>query len=263
MNASSTGIINFSGDRDDGGCWSNTDPTLSRQAFSPREVDIYDASKLKRPPSLYVEGFSRQRMPLQGVAWDDGEWVEHVYLPAAAAIVKDLCGAAHAEPFVGGAMIRDSRTAEHAPPATFPHLDFSRQSLHPFLQISGMQEVRAAYPRVKIFNVWRSITEPPQNPALALCDQQTVDESDWVIGRTLGEGDVDDVEYVTLGFNPNQRWYFFPDLMLDEVLVFKSGDSDSEALMGCFHTALSRRDLNGGGIPRASIEMRVAAFFPK
>lgn len=256
-----SGVINFSADSSDGGCWSNTAPELTRQELLPREVEVQDATSLDHNASLHVEGFVRQKMPLKETAWQDSAWIEQVYMPAAAQLVKDISGAAHAEPFPGGSMIRDSRTSGHAPPATFAHLDFSRQSMIPFVQASGSQEIRERYPRARIFNVWRPITEPPQNPPLALCHQQTVEESDWVIGRTLGEGDVGDVEYLTIGFNPSQRWYFYPELDLDEVIIFKGGDSDPRARMGCFHTAFSRPDLGSSGVPRASIEMRVIAFF--
>lgn len=261
MKGSVSGVINFSADSSDGGCWSNTSPELTQQKLLSREVEIRDASSLDRNASLQIEGFTRQNMPLHESAWQDAAWLEQVYLPAAAEMVKDISGADYTEPFLGGSMIRDSRTSSHAPPATFAHLDFSRQSMAPFVQASGSPDIRQRYPRAIIFNVWRPITEPPQNPPLALCHLQTVEESNWVVGRTLGEGDVGDVEYLTISFNPSQCWYFYPELDLDEVIVFKGADTDPQEKMGCFHTAFSRDDLGTRAIPRASIEMRVIAFF--
>lgn len=261
MVSSVSGVINFSASSNDGGCWSNSDPGLTRQSLKPCEVEIYDASSLAKPAGLQVEGFSRQTMPLPMTSWQDPDWVERVYMPAAAEMVKDISGAAYAEPFPGGSMIRDSRSSSHAPPATFAHLDFTRESIVPFVQITGSQALRETYPRTRIFNVWRPITEPPQNPPLALCHQQSVDESDWVIGRTLGQGDVGDVDYLAITHNPSQHWYFYPELGLDDAVVFKGADSDPGENMGCFHTAFIRNDLGGSGVPRASIEMRVIAFF--
>ena len=99
MKGSVSGVINFSADSSDGGCWSNTSPELTQQKLLSREVEIRDAGSLDHNASLQIEGFTRQNMPLQEPAWQDASWLDQVYLPAAAEMVKDISGADYTEPF--------------------------------------------------------------------------------------------------------------------------------------------------------------------
>jgi len=61
----------------------------------------------------------------------------------------------------------------------------------------------------------------------------------------------------------NHKWYYFPSMSKDEVLLFKQWDSDSQ-LSGrvCFHTAIKDPSAPDGAPPRQSIETRAMIFFP-
>lgn len=59
------------------------------------------------------------------------------------------------------------------------------------------------------------------------------------------------------------KWYYFPEMTKDEVLVFKQWDSDPH-LSGrmCFHTAFKDPSAPDDAPARQSIECRIMVFFP-
>lgn len=256
--------LNFAADRTDGGIWSNLMRHLITQTLERREIDIRDARRLAGGgPSLENEGFVLSRTPApEGADFTDKAWVAEAYAPQCLKLVQDLTGAAHVAPFYGGGvLIRDTGNAEAAPAAEFVHLDQTRKSIRPFLEQAADAAVRERWKRVKVFNVWRPLTPPPQDVPLALCDQRTLDPGDWVVGRTVEPNFPDGVPYVSSVFNPDQRWFYLSDLTPDDVVVFKGYDSDPDAPFGCLHGAFKQPVTATGATPRASAEARVFAFF--
>lgn len=70
------------------------------------------------------------------------------------------------------------------------------------------------------------------------------------------------IEGANFSFKPEHRWYYFKDMKIDEVLVFKLYDSDrhlgSESWR-CPHTAFFNP--TEGTIPRESVEVRTICYF--
>lgn len=69
-------------------------------------------------------------------------------------------------------------------------------------------------------------------------------------------------EIYHLAYNPHQRWYYFPDIRRDEVLLIKGYDSrhDGRARFTP-HSAFQDPHTPPGAAPRESIEVRALAFF--
>jgi hypothetical protein len=252
--------LNYAAGRIDGGIWSNSEPHRITQELQAYAVEIRDARSLAAPPRLDEQGFAVARIPLADYAWDDRRWIEDVYAPEALALVRRLTGAPLVTQFAGSALIRDTGDPRKPPAAEFVHLDQTYESTTPFVAKVTDEEQRRKYPRVRIFNVWRPLTPPPQDIPLALCDQRTVDKSDWVVGRTIETTIPQGVPYLTSVFSPGNAWYYVSNLGLDEVIVFKGYDSDREAPMGCLHGAFKHPQTPKGAVPRASIELRIYAF---
>ena len=63
-------------------------------------------------------------------------------------------------------------------------------------------------------------------------------------------------------FDPDHRWYFFPNMDRNEALVFKTYDSsrDGRARLS-LHTAYENPTASPTAQPRESVETRVFAFF--
>jgi hypothetical protein len=61
--------------------------------------------------------------------------------------------------------------------------------------------------------------------------------------------------------NPAHRWCYFKDMTPDEVLVFKTADSDKSRAHHVPHTAFSDPTCPAGTPPRGSLEARVLTVF--
>jgi hypothetical protein len=61
--------------------------------------------------------------------------------------------------------------------------------------------------------------------------------------------------------NPGHRWCWFRDMTADEVLVFKTHDSDPERAHRVAHTAFTDPTCPPGTPTRASVEIRALALF--
>ena len=254
--------LNFAGDRTNGGIWSNGTPEITTQTLHSHLVDFQDARRLASPPSVEVEGFQIADAPTGPYDWHDNDWVVKTYMPHCVDLVGRLTGAGYAAPVHNSILIRDTGDVRRAPAAQFVHIDQDREAAEAMLvTAAGDAGTVARYRRAAIFNVWRSLTPPPQDVPLALCDQRTSDEADWVVGKTIEPQVPYPIPYVSSVHNPGQSWYYFSGMGIDEALVFKNYDSDSGRSLGCLHAAFSLPGVPTGTVPRASAETRIAAFF--
>src|SRR5262249_19287760 len=62
-------------------------------------------------------------------------------------------------------------------------------------------------------------------------------------------------------YNPAQRWYYFPEMTADEVILFKGYDSESHYQPRAAHSAFDNRRKHPDATPRASIEGRFFVYF--
>lgn len=254
--------LNFAADHSEDGVWSNFTPEIRTQKLEAVTVEFTDARNLEPPPSVEREGFELHRLPIGSYDWYDQDWIDRVYVPRSVEFIRELSGAQFVSPMVGGAtLIRDSGKRDAVPVADFVHLDQSLQSVLPYVEQAADEETRKRFPRVMLYNLWRVMTPPPQDMPLALCDQRTADEHDWVIGRTVEPQVPDGVPYTASVYNPAQKWYFYPDVTPDDVIVFKQYDSRRDQPMGCLHGAFAYPAKLEGAVPRASMELRIFAFF--
>jgi hypothetical protein len=252
--------LNFAADRSDDGVWSNYTPQIRTQKLAAIPVDFSDARSLAEPASLEREGFELHRLPLGPFRWHEQAWIDEVYVPRSVELIRQVTGAPFVTPFLDGmTMIRDSGNPEFPPAADFVHFDQSRLSVGQFVERAAAHAPRR-YPHVRLFNLWRVMTPPPQDVPLALCDQRSVDERDWVFGKTVEPGMAEGSPYTTSVFNPGQKWHYFSELTSDEVIVFKQYDSRPGAPMGCLHGAFAWPGELPGAVPRASMELRIFAF---
>lgn len=119
--------------------------------------------------------------------------------------------------------------------------------------------------RFMYINAWRNISdEPIQDNHLAVLDESTLVKPDDYIPVSLHGVGYDVLQYNLSCRNAQQhKWYYFPKMAKDEVLVFKQWDSDPK-LPGrvCFHTAFKDPTALPTASPRQSIETRAFVFFP-
>jgi hypothetical protein len=231
----------------------------------PHQVPVFDARLIAGSISLDREGFALVRHPTAVKNFHDDREVRTVYYPAAEAFIRATLKADRVLIFdhtvrkrVEGAP--DIRGAGPRQPATRVHVDQT--------EAPGPNRVREHLPdeaeellkgRVQVINLWRPIRGPLRDAPLARCDGQTVVHDDLVASDLIypnRRGETYSVKY-----NPNHRWFYFPQMTADEALLLKCYDSaaDGRTRFGP-HTAFIDPTAPADAPPRESIELRTLVF---
>ncbi|WP_174275059.1 CmcJ/NvfI family oxidoreductase [Sphingomonas bacterium] len=226
--------------------------------------------------SLDREGFELVRHK-SGVAdfnlIEEDEAVDQLYIDEMAALAKELTGATFVVMQGGGkkrygkkAVQHESGDLKNAFPALYPHGDTTDTSAYALASlfagaIPGLELGSAK--RWALINLWRPITPPPHDYPLAVCDARTTVPSDAVpvMAYTATRGG--ELVFETHGYlpNPDHRWCYFRDMTPDEVLVFKTHDSDPDRAHQVAHTAFFDATCPPDAPTRGSVEMRAFCVF--
>ena len=231
----------------------------------PHQIPIFDGRLIAKNFSLDREGFELVRHPTAVKNfYDEGE-IKRVYYPAVEAFMRAALKADRVVIFdhtvrkrVDGAA--DIRGGGPRQPATRVHVD---QTL-----TSGPNRVREHVPeeaeellkgRVQVINLWRPIRGPVRDAPLAMADGTTVAPEDLIASDLIypnRSGETYSVKY-----NPNHRWFYFPEMTADEALLLKCYDSatDGRTRFGP-HTAFVDPTTPPDTPPRESIEIRALVF---
>lgn len=78
-----------------------------------------------------------------------------------------------------------------------------------------------------ILNFWRPVLYPAIDTPLSVCDARSVDAGDWVAADIFYRDRAGEIFLATR--SARHRWYFYPEMQTDEVLVFKQFDSRPDA----------------------------------
>jgi hypothetical protein len=158
---------------------------------------------------------------------------------------------------------RLSGQLDNSRPARFAHVDVSSRTAQDFSRRSAPAD-RPSPRRSAHYNVWRATSGAPQDVPLALCDARTVSTEDLLSAQAIFDRDGADLwsfEGLVLAHSPRHRWHWFSDMTPDEVIVFKTHDSDPERTCCVPHVAFDNPLAPPGTPPRASIEMRAIAYW--
>lgn len=233
---------------------------LNRQA-----VRIEDARPNQEKFSLDREGFTLVRWPTDITDFMDTRAVEPEYIAECAELIRQLTGAV--ETCSSGPIhcrfdnFNDPMARYDGRPAHYIHDDYS-ENCGVATVAQQLGEI-AKTGRTAIYNLWRVLTPPPQSMPLAVCDASSIDLVDEVESHViLSYPDGREVDSYTnlIKPNPKHRWYYFSDMTADEVLVFKSYDSDPSRASRVPHCAFVDSSVAQGSA-RVSIESRITAGF--
>ncbi len=195
----------------------------------------------------------------------DAVWTRH--RSEIADLIRDQSGADHVAVNAPGVLRYSERsptagTLDNSVPARFAHVDVSDATANAFASKSapsGQKIARAAH-----YNVWRAISDPPQDVPLAVCDARTVSAGDLILADAIF--DVSDApewsfEGWVVAHNDAHRWHYFSNMNRDEVLVFKTNDTRTDVAHCVPHVAFDDPACPHDAPPRASIEMRAIAYW--
>jgi len=116
-----------------------------------------------------------------------------------------------------------------------------------------------------MINFWRPVSPmkgPCQDKPMCVLDPRTVDPADVSSIQMFGQIPGGQI-YLGVQYNPNQVWYYYPDMTTDEVLVFKQFEhvkGEASGRMPVFHTAFHDPAAPKEPEKRCSFEYRVGCL---
>jgi hypothetical protein len=231
----------------------------------PHQVPVFDGRSISDSFSLDREGLALVRHPTAVRDFYNDEEIRKIYYPAAESFIRATLRADRVVIFdhtvrrrVEGAA--DVRGAGPRQPATRIHVDQT--------DASGANRVREHLPaeadellkgRVQVINLWRPIRGPLRDTPLALCDAASVATEDLIASDLIYPSRQG--ETYSVKFNPDHRWFYFPEMTADQALLLKCYDSatDGRARFAP-HTAFVDPTTPADAPPRESIELRTLVF---
>jgi hypothetical protein len=234
---------------------------------APQRVTIHDARAIRSTLSLDRQGFALVRHASAVSNFYDARQVRAFYYPEAAGIVKRASGASQV--FVFDHNVRNAAKAAVSEdgarePARRVHNDFTaksgRRRAEDELVAAGVDPAPLLRHRFAIINLWRPIRGPVRDAPLALCDARSIAPKDLVASDLVYRDRIGETYQVT--YNPEHRWFYFPEMRSDEALLIKCFDSDESGVARfSVHSAFDDPTVPPGVPPRESIEVRALAIF--
>jgi len=194
----------------------------------------------------------------------DGAELKQVYYPEVEALVKRVAGASRV--IVFDHTLRSGSEAEREAklirePVLSAHNDYTEWSGPQRVRdLMGEEAEKLLQRRFAIIQVWRAIADPIRSNPLAMTDARSVAPDDLLVAERRYPNRVG--QTYRLKYNPAHRWFYFPEMLRDEAIVFKVFDSlkDGRARFTP-HTSFDDPTTPTGAPPRQSIEARAIAFF--
>jgi len=229
-----------------------------------QRVAVHNGRLLADQLSLDEQGFVFVEHKTKVADFFDASQLESVYYPEIEELIKATAGAYRVVIFdhtlrSGDESEREARLIRE--PVLSAHNDYT--------EWSGPQRVREALPdeaeallarHFAIIQVWRAINQPIQSNPLAVADAKSVAMEDFLIAERRYPHRVG--QTYRLKFNPNHRWFYFPEMRRDEALVFKVYDSEKDGRARFTpHTSFVDPASPPNAPARQSIEVRAFAFF--
>ena len=223
-------------------------------------VPIRNGRLIVKKLTLDAQGFVLLRNQTAVVNFYDEQEVRAVYYPEVERLLKGGRGAIKVVVFA-----HDVRSILKAgkgekgvrEPVAAVHNDYTIKSgpehVRELLE-SDEAEERLKNRFVEI-NIWRPIRGPVQSTPLAVCDSRSIAQEDLV------PTDLKHEVYM-VRFNPTHRWFYFPDMETNEVLLIKGFDSmeDGRARFTA-HAAFEDPTAPSFAPARESIEARALVFY--
>lgn len=246
------------------------DPSQRAASLVEHDIRFHDLRNAGEAPSLEREGFTM--LPHRSKITDFGDARQHaVYCEELAQLLREVTRSSLV--FLSATVVLRSRSHPRYPEdvitdrvADVVHCDRTDRSVwmeaRRALQHYGIDTPPEG--RLVSYNLWRTLTPPPQDYPLALCDLRTVREEHLVRGFSIGNpaNRGQEVEFYLSLFDPEQRWCYFSNLTRDEMLVFQQYDSAANGPSGCLHTAFRDPSCTKAAATRVSVEARAYVFFP-
>ena len=232
--------------------------------FEEHRITIYNARPVAEQFDLDRQGFELWDYPTAVKDFFDDEEVLNVYYPEMERLVKEATGCSRVLVFDHTIRVGDpdkEATRKVRAPVRNMHNDFTRRS--------APQRVRDLLPdeaedllnkRYGSINIWRPIVAPVETKPLAICEYGSISDDDLIAAERHYQGRIGGV--YNLSYNPDQRWYYFPKMERDEVVLLKCFDSlEDGTARWTAHGSFDDPNVRPDAPPRESIEIRTLYFY--
>jgi hypothetical protein len=122
--------------------------------------------------------------------------------------------------------------------------------------------------RIVMMQFWRNLGAPRMDFPVAFCDARTITKEEVrpfpYTGYVAGGRTFDALAVVAPSAPARHGWYVFPELQLDEVVAFRTYDTEMVPRGESYftpHSAFPDPDVEVGRPARFSIELRVLCLF--
>ena len=250
---------------------------------APRECRFYDARPIADELSLDREGFRLIKHESKLARQGDVDVLRReslAYLDDLAPAIKEAMGASWVVPRTAsntGVVVRSATKIVPGQPfyyvrnkgaieIPFPNvlMDYTAESALNLAKAENHQRGIAERPfsRLIIIQAWQAVSAPPQDRPLAVMDASTLDQDDaFAMGPSPDPNDLsgDYIQARFVLFNPNQRWYYFSDMVHSDVVLFKGYDSANLATPP--HASFINKAVAANAHPRESVEGRFFVYY--
>jgi len=228
------------------------------------KVEVHNARENREPFDLDKEGFRLVAQPTRVADFFDRDQVESIYHGEVVAMLHREAGATRVEIFddtLRTSSISQQKRHGIREPANIVHNDYTARSgirrLHDLFPDEAEQLVQR---RFAIINVWRSIEGPVQDHPLVLCDATSVGKDELIAAERRTDERTGELQVAI--HNNQQRWYYYPEMRMDEALIFKTFDSETDGRTRfTIHSSFKDPTAPTDAPPRQSIETRCFVFF--
>jgi hypothetical protein len=244
--------------------------------YAPYDVTVRNARLSPEPFDIDTHGFCLTHHVSAVTDWENNAGPNDPYSAEVCDAARAICGAQFVIPMAGQIRTSGMTNPKMQPPAGEAHVDFTTKTAK--MVAERMYRIRypdgPGYSRFICFSLWRPLTEPPQDWPLALCEGPSVREDEGTPNTKVDvdaiptgdalfapiEGEEDMVAATIFHHSPDHRWWYFPDMTIDEVIFIKFHDSDHSRAWRAPHTAFHDK-AKLGAYERRSMEFRGVAYF--
>jgi len=243
------------------------DQTEHVGSYRSHSVNVQNARRCLASTDLDAEGFVLVWHKSDVRDFYDDSALQSTYHSEVSELVKRLTGAERVEVFDDtrrNSSLAGQRAHGARDPANIVHNDYSHASgikrLVDHFKDAPKEAERLANRRFAIINAWRPIASPVADHPLVLCDAQSVKDGDLVPVERRGEKRTGELQVAL--HDPEQRWYYYPAMTRDEVLLFKTYDSALDGRTRFTpHSSCKDPGAPSGSPARESLETRCLVFF--
>jgi len=236
-------------------------PAIREADYELRSTRIADGRKAADQFNLDEHGFAFRKVPSRVADFDDEAVIRSSYYAEIEDLIKAETGARRVD-IIDHTIRHSTMKPGVRGVASHVHNDYTEWSLPQKLKdhVGYATATELLKGRVMQVNAWRPLTEPVRVAPLAIADAGSVPFSDLIATDLVYPDRVGEI--YELRANPEHRWFYFPEMKRDELILIKGYDSQKEGVARFApHTAFQHPDSKPDDPERVSIEVRAIASF--